>query len=308
MTWLHLVSYFFGGIFMANAVPHFVSGIMGRPFQTPFAKPPGEGLSSSTVNVLWGFFNAVVGYLLVVRVGSFDLRSMNDVLALAVGALVISFLMARHFGQFHGGNTPGTFMKNLAAGPFRALSIFNFRVWSAGALVSNIGTWMQRVAQDWLVLTQLTHHDASAVGFVMALQFAPQLLLLPWTGFAADHLNQRKLLMVTQATMGVLALALGILTITGNIRLWQVYVFAFLFGSAAALDAPVRQTFVAELVGDEHLHNAVALNSTSFNARPYGRSCSRWARHREGRNWLGVCDQRPVIRRRPDLDVDVPHI
>jgi MFS family permease len=100
----------------------------------------------------------------------------------------------------------------------------------------------------------------------MALQFAPQLLLLPWTGFAADHLNQRKLLMVTQATMGALALALGILTITGDIRLWQVYVFAFLFGSAAALDAPVRQTFVAELVGDEHLHNAVALNSTSFNA------------------------------------------
>lgn len=126
-------------------------------------------------------------------------------------------------------------MKNPAAGAFRALSIFNFRVWSAGALVSNISTWMQRVAQDWLVLTQLTHHDASAVGIVMALQFAPQLLLLPWTGFAADHLNQRKLLMVTQATMGVLALALGILTITGNVRLWQVYVCAFLFGSAAAL-------------------------------------------------------------------------
>jgi MFS family permease len=100
----------------------------------------------------------------------------------------------------------------------------------------------------------------------MALQFAPHLLLLPWTGFAADHLNQRELLMVTQATMGVLALALGILTITDNVRLWQVYLFAFLFGSAAALDAPVRQTFGAELVGDEHLHNAVALNSTSFNA------------------------------------------
>ena len=106
MTWHHLVSYFFGGIFMANAVPHFVSGIMGRPFQTPFAKPPGKGLSSSTVNVLWGFFNAVVGYLLVVRVGNFDMRSMSDVLAFAVGALLISFLMARHFGQFHGGNTP----------------------------------------------------------------------------------------------------------------------------------------------------------------------------------------------------------
>src|SRR5580692_2652860 len=156
-------------------------------------------------------------------------------------------------------------MKNPAAGAFRALSIFNFRVWTAGALVSNIGTWMQRVAQDWLVLTQLTHHDASAVGIVMALQFAPQLLLLPWTGLAADRFNQRRLLMMTQATMGILALALGALTIAGSVQLCQ-YVFAFLFGSAAALDAPVRQTFVAELVGDEHLHNAVALNSTSFNA------------------------------------------
>lgn len=157
-------------------------------------------------------------------------------------------------------------MKNPAAGPFRALRIFNFRVWAMGALVSNIGTWMQRVAQDWLVLTQLTHHDASAVGVVMALQFAPQLLLLPWTGLAADRFNQRTLLMITQATMGILALALGILTIAGNVQLWHVYVFAFLFGSAAAIDAPVRQTFVAELVGDQHLHNAVALNSTSFNA------------------------------------------
>jgi MFS family permease len=157
-------------------------------------------------------------------------------------------------------------MKNPASGAFRALSSFNYRVWTAGALVSNIGTWMQRVAQDWLVLAQLTHHDASAVGVVMALQFAPQLLLLPWTGFAADHFNQRRLLMITQATMGVLALALGVLTVAGTVQLWHVYVFAFLFGSAAALDAPVRQTFVAELVGDEHLPNAVALNSTSFNA------------------------------------------
>jgi hypothetical protein len=106
MSWLHLVSYFFGGIFLANAIPHFVSGMMGRPFQTPFAKPPGKGLSSSTVNVLWGFFNAVAGYLLVERVGNFDLRSTRDVLALAVGALLISLQLARHFGQFHGGNSP----------------------------------------------------------------------------------------------------------------------------------------------------------------------------------------------------------
>jgi hypothetical protein len=84
MTWLHLVSYFFGGIFLANAIPHFVSGVMGRPFQSPFAKPRGKGLSSSTVNVLWGFFNAAAGYLLVARAGNFDLRSVSDVLALAV--------------------------------------------------------------------------------------------------------------------------------------------------------------------------------------------------------------------------------
>ena len=157
-------------------------------------------------------------------------------------------------------------MRKPMAGPFRALRSFNFRVWSGGSLVSNIGTWMQRIAQDWLVLTQLTHHDASALGIVMGLQFAPRLLFLPWTGFAADHFNQRKLLKLTQAAMGMLALALGALTVLGVVRLWHVYVFAFVFGSAAALDAPVRQTFVAELVGDEDLPSAVSLNSTSFNA------------------------------------------
>jgi MFS family permease len=133
-----------------------------------------------------------------------------------------------------------TGMTVLGVGLFRSLRSFNYRVWAAGAFVSNVGTWMQRTAQDWLVLTELTHHNASAVGMVMALQFAPQFLLLPWTGFAADHFNQRRLLIVTQA--------------------------AFLFGSAAAFDAPVRQTFAAELVGDADLPNAVALNSTSFNA------------------------------------------
>jgi len=149
---------------------------------------------------------------------------------------------------------------------FRSLSNFNYRLWSIGALVSNVGTWMQRTAQDWLVLTELTHHNASAVGTVMALQFGPQLLLLPWTGWAADRFDQRRLMMVTQAAMGLLALVLGIMTITGIVELWHVYVFAFLFGCASAFDAPVRQTFVAQLVGDADLPNAVALNSTSFNA------------------------------------------
>ncbi|QOZ22849.1 MFS transporter [Bradyrhizobium sp. CCBAU 51753] len=149
---------------------------------------------------------------------------------------------------------------------FRSLRSFNYRVWAAGALVSNVGTWMQRAAQDWLVLTQLTDHSASAVGLVMALQFGPQLLLMPWSGLAADRFNQRRLLMMTQAAMGTLSLILGILTVTGLVELWHVDVFAFLFGCSAALDAPVRQTFVAELVGDADLSNAIALNSTSFNA------------------------------------------
>jgi len=104
MDWLHLVPYFFGGAFLANAVPHFVSGLMGQPFQTPFAKPPGRGLSSSTVNVLWGLFNIVIGYLLVCRIGDFELRNTGDVIALGLGALAMSLFLARHFGSLHGGD------------------------------------------------------------------------------------------------------------------------------------------------------------------------------------------------------------
>ena len=106
MNWLHLVSYFFGGVSLANAVPHLVIGMMGRPFQSPFAKPPGQGFSSSTTNVVWGFFNVVVGYLLVLRVGHFDLRSTTHALALGAGVLLISCQMAHHFGKFNGGNAP----------------------------------------------------------------------------------------------------------------------------------------------------------------------------------------------------------
>ena len=157
-------------------------------------------------------------------------------------------------------------MSEPRGGAFRSLRTRNYRLWAAGALVSNVGTWMQRTAQDWLVLAQLTRHSATAVGVVMALQFAPQLLLLPWTGAAADRLDRRRLLMATQSAMGLLALGLGLLTATGRVRLWHVDAFALLLGCAAAFDAPARQTFVAELVGDAELSNAVALNSTSFNA------------------------------------------
>jgi MFS family permease len=151
-------------------------------------------------------------------------------------------------------------------GTFRSLNNFNYRLWAGGALISNVGTWMQRIAQGWLVLTQLTHNNATAMGVVLALQSGPHLLLLPLTGFAADHLDRRKLLLGTQAAMGALAFGLGVLTISGLVQLWHVYVFAFLLGCVTAFDAPARHTFVAELVGEADLSNAVALNSSSFNA------------------------------------------
>jgi len=151
-------------------------------------------------------------------------------------------------------------------GTFRSLANRNYRLWAAGALVSNIGTWMQRTAQDWIVLAQLTNQSAGAVGIVMALQFGPSLLLLPLTGYAADRFDRRKLLLATQSAQGLLALALGVLTVAGAVQLWHVYVFAFLLGCVTAFDAPARQTFVSELVSDALLSNAVALNSTSFNA------------------------------------------
>ena len=106
MASLHLISFFFGGAFLCNAIPHFVSGAMGRPFQSPFAKPRGEGLSTSTVNVLWGFFNLAVAYLLLCRVGDFDFRSTAHVTALGLGVLLLGLFGARHFGRFHGGNSP----------------------------------------------------------------------------------------------------------------------------------------------------------------------------------------------------------
>ena len=102
--WYHYIAYFFGGVFLANAIPHLVNGMSGSPFQSPFATPPGKGLSSATVNVLWGSFNLVVAYVLVVRVGRFDLRQTWHVVVLGVGALLIALRLAQHFGQFHGGN------------------------------------------------------------------------------------------------------------------------------------------------------------------------------------------------------------
>src|SRR5580692_11114152 len=107
MDWLNFISYFFGGVFLSNAIPHAVDGLMGRPFQSPFAKPPGQGLSPSTVNLVWGFFNLAVAYVLICRVGDFSLRSTAHAATLGLGFLLIGLFAARHFGRFHGGNSPG---------------------------------------------------------------------------------------------------------------------------------------------------------------------------------------------------------
>jgi hypothetical protein len=107
MDWLNLIWFFFGGVFLCNAIPHVVSGLMGHPFQSPFAKPPGRGLSSSTVNVAWGVLNLAVAYILICRVGDLSLRSTADAVTLGLGFLLVGLLLARHFGRFHGGNAPG---------------------------------------------------------------------------------------------------------------------------------------------------------------------------------------------------------
>lgn len=147
---------------------------------------------------------------------------------------------------------------------FSALSNRNFRLFASGQMVSNTGTWMQRVAQDWLVLS-LTGQSGTALGITTALQFLPILLFTLWGGLLADRLPKRKVLVGTQLVMGLQALVLGILTVTGTARVWHVYVLALVLGLAAALDTPVRQAFVSEMVVRRDLPNAVALGSATFN-------------------------------------------
>ncbi len=131
-------------------------------------------------------------------------------------------------------------------------------------MVSNTGTWVQRVAQDWLVL-ELTHGSGTALGIATGLQFLPQLLFSLWGGVIADRYRKRNILLTTQAIMGMLALILGILALTGVVAVWQVYLLAFALGLVAVVDNPARQTFVAEMVGSEGMANAIALNSATFN-------------------------------------------
>jgi MFS family permease len=151
---------------------------------------------------------------------------------------------------------------------FRALQVRNYGLYAAGGVVSNTGTWMQRVAQDWLVL-QLHHGSpvqaSTALGITTGLQFLPILLFSAYAGVVADRIPKRRLLQLTQVFMGFAAAVLGVLAITGVVQAWMVFALAFVFGVGTAFDAPARQAFVSEMVGPEHLSNAVGLNSASFN-------------------------------------------
>jgi MFS family permease len=147
---------------------------------------------------------------------------------------------------------------------FGSLRTRNYRLFAAGQVVSNTGSWMQRVAQDWLVL-ELTHNSGTALGITTGLQFLPLLLFSLWGGVIADRYPKRRILMITQTVMGVLALTLGLLALTGTVRIWHVYVLAFALGLATVVDNPTRQAFAVEMVGRDGMANAIALNSAVFN-------------------------------------------
>lgn len=149
---------------------------------------------------------------------------------------------------------------------FASLRIYNYRCFAAGALASNVGTWMARTAQDWLVLTELTDYSSTALGIVTGLQFLPIPLLAPYAGLIADRMSKVRLLKLTQAALALNALALFILVGTGTAELWHVYLLAFIQGMAVSFDNPARQAFVNELVPHSLVPNAVGLNSASFNS------------------------------------------
>lgn len=159
---------------------------------------------------------------------------------------------------------PRRLARHLVGPTFSSLRIRNYRHYAGGQLVSNIGTWMQRIAQDWLVV-QLTAASGIAVGTTVALQFLPMLLLSLWGGVIADRFPKRRILMVTRSSMGFVSLALGVLAATGVAAVWHVYALAFALGVVTAVDNPTRQSFVVEVVGRGDLQNAVGLNSATFN-------------------------------------------
>src|SRR5882724_2027795 len=147
---------------------------------------------------------------------------------------------------------------------FRALRVRNYRLFASGQIVTNVGIWMQRVAQDWLVL-ELTN-SGTALGIVTALQFGPMVVFGLWGGMLADRYDKRRLLIAARAFMGLQALVLGILVVSGLVQVWQVYVLAALLGTGAAIETPARQAFVVEMVGPKDLPNALGLNAAMFNS------------------------------------------
>lgn len=149
---------------------------------------------------------------------------------------------------------------------FASFAVHNYRLFFAGALISNLGTWIQRVGQDWLVLTHLTDNSSTALGIVTALQFLAIPFLAPYAGALVDRLPKRKVLLVTQVGLGLCAFALWLLIAAGAAALWHVYLIAFLTGVFTAFDNPARQAFVSEIVPGDMISNAVGLNSTNFNA------------------------------------------
>ena len=174
---------------------------------------------------------------------------------------------------------------------FRSFAARNYRLFFVGGLVNNVGTWMGRTAQSWLVLTELTDHDAAALGIVTALQFLPVLLLVPFAGLVADRCPKRRVLTVTQASLAIVQLATAVLVLTGTATLLQIYVLTFLYGAAAAVDAPTRQAFVSEVVGRDLLSNAVGLNSANFNtARLIGPALAGLLIALVGTGWVFVID------------------
>jgi len=171
---------------------------------------------------------------------------------------------------------------------FTSLRTRNYRLFAAGQVVSNSGTWMQRTAQDWLVL-EVSHGSGIALGIAAGLQFLPLLLFSLWGGAVADRFPKRRILLITQSLMGALALVLGVLALTGTVRLWQVYLLALALGMVTVVDNPTRQTFVTEMVGQTDMPNAIALNSAIFNlarspAPPSPGSSSAWSA-RPPRSW-----------------------
>jgi MFS family permease len=175
-------------------------------------------------------------------------------------------------------------------GMFSSLGVRNYRLFFSGQVISNIGTWMQRIAQDWLVFT-LSGNNPLALGIAVALQFTPTLLLSLWAGVLADRVDKRRMLIVIQVVNTVLAGSLGLLDLTGVVALWHVYLLCVLLGVTSAIEVPTRQSFVAEMVGREQVTNAVALNSSIFNmARIVGPAIAGFAITWVGTGWLFIAN------------------